>query len=203
MKGVSEEGRGGETEAAVTLAQGAKAGLAHALVNFLDVSEEFISAHSRFRTRHEVLWQFLPLLFERVKERVDILFQFASFVLIRLSEDNAERHAMLAQPLNELQINFLWCQSGVNQYKQTRQLFALKDIFFNDVLKLFGCFFASLSIAISREVHQVPFFINQEMVDKHRLARHRRRHRQFLAPRKHVNQTAFANIASTNKGIFR
>ena len=47
----------------------------------------------------------------------------------------------------------------------------------------------------------MPFFVDDEVVDKHRLTRRGGGHRQSLAPREHIDKTALPYVTAPNEGI--
>ena len=47
----------------------------------------------------------------------------------------------------------------------------------------------------------MPFFVDDEVVDKHRLPRCGRGHRQSLAPCEHVDKAALSHVTAPNQGV--
>ena len=70
------------------------------------------------------------------------------------------------------------------------------------MLKILLILFASLGVAISGKVHQIPVPIDKEMVDEDRLAGCGGGFGQMSFARQHIDEARFANVASTDEGKF-
>ena len=57
-------------------------------------------------------------------------------------------------------------------------------------------------ISITRQIDQVPTIIDKKMIDKHRLSRSRRGHRQPFLTSQHIYQRRLSHIGTSDKSIF-
>ena len=85
--------------------------------------------------------------------------------LVELGKHYAERHPVLAKPLHKFQVDFLRFVARINQNKQIGHLPTLKHIRLNHLAQLLAAFLASLGIAISREIDDIPLLVDYEMGD--------------------------------------
>ena len=168
----------------------------------MDIGEQFCAACTLFRRGDEYGGQFFPLLGEDGLVVPDIGLQFGRAEFVGFGKDNGKGDAVLTQPFDELKVNALRFVSAVEQEEQAGHLHAVQDVVFNNLSDLLLLFFPALGISVSWKIDQIPFLIDEEMIDEQSLTGCRTGHGQFVVACKHVDETAFAHIASSDECVF-
>lgn len=174
-----------------------------AFVYLLYIVKDFFPASTVLGTGNEVRRKFFPLLGQFFHVGTHIGSELAVRQLVGLGEDKTEGDAVLAQPFDELQVYLLRLVTRIDQKEETRQLLAIQNVGSDHVLQLLLFLFAPLGITIAREIHKVPFFVDDKMIDEHRLARRRTGLGQLGMVGKHIDKAALAHVATTNEGVLR
>ena len=91
--------------------------------------------------------------------------------LVGLGKDDAERNAALAQPVNKLAVYLLLVVAHIDEHEDVSQLLALQNITAYHLFQLFLYGLRALCETIARKVNQIPFVVDDKVVDKQRLAR--------------------------------
>ena len=60
--------------------------------------------------------------------------------------------------------------TDVNEYEDIGELYTLEDVLRNHLLQFVALRLRTFGIAITGKVHQIPFLVDNEMVDQERLA---------------------------------
>ena len=82
-------------------------------------------------------------------------------------------------------------------------VFPFQHVVFNKLLDFLHHLFSPLGIAVARKVYQIPFFVDEEMVDEQGFSRCGRSHGQFGILGQHVDEAGFSHVGAPDKGIFR
>ena len=85
--------------------------------------------------------------------------------LIRFGEDEAQRDLFFTGPLDEFQVDLLRFKPDIQQYEEAMKVFSPQNIVFNDFPKTRSLFLANARVPISREIDQIPMFVDDKMVD--------------------------------------
>lgn len=91
--------------------------------------------------------------------------------LVGLGKDDAERNAALAQPVYKLAVYLLLLVAHIDEHKDISQLLALQNITAYHLFQLLLYGLRTLGETIARKVNQIPFVVDDEVVDKQRLTR--------------------------------
>ena len=145
--------------------------------------------------------QFLPLLAEAVQIGLDVLAQTYRSQLVALGEYQRERHPVLAQPLNELEVDGHGSMTAVDEQEEVGHLLSLQDITLNHLAQALAVFLAPLGIAVAGEIHEIPAVVDEEVVDEHGLAWRRAREGQSFVASEHVDEARLAHIAAAYERI--
>ena len=78
--------------------------------------------------------------------------------------------------------------TAIDQHEEVGQLFAFQHVALDDLAELLASLFASLGIAISGQIDQIPFVIDQKMVDQHGFAWSLGGQCQPLLVRQHIDE---------------
>ena len=107
------------------------------------------------------------------------------------------------QPVNKLAVNLLLLVSDVDEHKDIAELLTLKDIGAYHLVELVLHGLGAFGIAVSGEVDEIPFVVDDEMVDEQRLTGSGGSLCQAFVVAKHVDETRLADIASSDEGKLR
>lgn len=136
------------------------------LVDFVDIVEHLVTTRLLLTAGDEVWRERLPTVFQGVHPLFCIHASLDWTQLISLGEDDAERHIALAQPIHEFTVYLLLVVAHIDEYEDVCQLWALQDIAADHLLQLLLHGFGALGEAIARKVDQIPFVIDDKVVDE-------------------------------------
>ena len=141
-----------------------------ALVDGVDVVEEFVAALAGGRTSDEVGRKFFPRLFELLE--IGLHFQSDLYLreFVGFGEDDGEGDTVFAEELQEVEVFPLRFVADVYEHKEAGELLAVEDIVLDEVLEFVHLPFATLCIAVAGEIDEVPLLVDEEMVDEQGLA---------------------------------
>lgn len=118
---------------------------------------------------------------------------------VGFGEDAAERNAIHAEHLDEPQVDFLRFEPDIDQYKQQMELLAAQHVAGDEFREFALQAFRGASVAITRQIDQIPLIVDAEMVDKARFARRSRHLGQSSAVGKHIDERRFSHVAAPNE----
>ena len=172
------------------------------LVDAFDVVKHLLPSQFLFRGSHEVRRKLFPLFLQFLQVVLHVFAQLGCAQLVRFGEDDGEGHAVFAQPFDELQVYLLRLVAAVDEDKQASERLAPEYVFGNDFLNLFLGRFAAFCISVTGQVHQIPFFVDEKMVDEERFARCGRCHGQLRVAGEHVDEARLAHVRTSDEGVF-
>jgi len=91
---------------------------------------------------------------------------------------------------------------AVDQYEDGDEVLSFPQIVFDHFLPPLPFRQRDLCKAISRQIHDIPFVIDDKMVQQLRFARSIGGLGQFFVVGEHVDEGGFSHIAAADKGIF-
>lgn len=141
------------------------------LVDLPDIVQHFVASGFLVGTRNEVGGQLFPCVLEGIHPSLGRWNHFRCCQFVGFGEDDGEGNAALSEPVNEIPVNLLRIQTDVYEYENVYQLLSLEDIAAYHLVKLLLDGLASLGEPIAGQVNQIPFPIDEEVVDEEGLAR--------------------------------
>ncbi len=114
--------------------------------------------------------QFLPFFGQRGQECLYVSVKRVSAGFVRFCKDDSEWNSVLTEPSDKLQVNLLRLKTAVYQYEKAGETVPAENVLPNDSLNLHLLLPAALCVAISRQIHQIPFLVYKKMVDEQGLA---------------------------------
>ena len=185
------------------------------LVDLGDVLEELVAAQTCLAAGEEVRREFLPLAGEDLEVVLEVGGRLALGEFVGLGEDDGKGDGILAEPLDELEVNLLGFQAGVYEKEEQGHLFALQDVGGDHVLELLLLLLAAFGKAVARKVHEIPWAVggtsrefalggtvDEEVVDEDGLAWSGGSLGQLGIAREHVDEGTLSHVASAYEGIF-
>lgn len=171
-------------------------------VDAVDVVENLFPALALLRAGHEMGRQLLPCFPHGMEEGLDILFHLRRLQLVGLGEHQRERNAALAQPVDELAVDFLRFVAHVDQHENVGKLLAPENVRRYHLLQLVKHRLRTLGKAVTGQIDQIPTVVDDEVVDEKRLAGSGRCLRQSLVIAQHVDEARLAHVRPADEGIF-
>ena len=95
------------------------------------------------------------------------------FYLVYFSEDDTERHLQFSEMIDKFKVDLLRFDAAVDQDEHTDEVFSVCDIIVEHHFPCFAIFLRTLCETITRQIDEIPFFVDEEMVYRYRLSRSR------------------------------
>ena len=73
---------------------------------------------------------------------------------------------MLHQPLGELEVNFLWGMTRINQYEDATQVGSLGNVIRDELIELIAMLARGFGIPVAGEVDECPLLVDDEKVNQ-------------------------------------
>jgi hypothetical protein len=108
--------------------------------------------------------------------------------LVRLGQNEDERHLVFHQPLQELQIIVLWRQRGIHQGKDTLKVRPVRQVLHHRTAEPSPLRPLNPGVAVTRQIHQPPTPVHREEVQVLGMARSRRYPRQITLPHQKIQE---------------
>ena len=102
---------------------------------------------------------------QHVFEGLDVSFHISFLRSIGFGKNNFEREATHPQPVDKLQINVLRRNPCIDQNENANQVLSFQEIIPDHLVIFFSFRLACFCISVSRQVYQIPLFINEKMID--------------------------------------
>ena len=171
--------------------------------DFFDIIEYFVAPRAFHLAGLEAQGQLFPLLLQDGLELLHVGRSVVFCSLVGLGKDDAERHAVLAQPLHEVEVNFLGRDVAVDQQEKIVHHLPSQDVLPNHALEALLFRLRALGKSVAGQVYEKPLAVNQKMIDENGLARLVGGHRQLLVLRQKVDKAAFTHVAAADESKFR
>lgn len=172
------------------------------IADFFDERENFFAAEPVLTRGDEPGWQRFPVLAQFVHKHTGVLVEQRLADTVGLGENDSERNLSLSECINEININFLGRQVGVNKHKGYRELLAFDQIVVDHRGKIILFLFGNAGEAISRQVNQVPVFIDQKKIEQTGFARGGGDFRESVSAGEHIDERGLAHIGTPDEGEF-
>lgn len=153
-----------------------------------DVSENFWPSLPGDCRTDEVVRCAVAYRIETFQKGGDIALQSSGFQLVGFGEDEGKRDRATGEPVEKLQINRLRAETGVDEDKDAAEVWAVLEIPGDGLAELFPVPLRHLGISIARQVHQIPFSVDEEEVDQFRLPGSGGHFGQSLLTGEHIDQ---------------
>lgn len=105
------------------------------MVDLVDVGQKVVAAERGDGGGEEVLGEGFPSFGEGREKGVDVLGEFALFWFVGFGEDYIEGDAVGAEEVNEVEVDFLWRDAGVDEYEDVDEGLAVEDVVGNHFLE--------------------------------------------------------------------
>ena len=133
-------------------------------------------------------WKGLPGIKQHSFVLVSVLPEPGPADLIRFGEYQGERDPVAAKEAKELPVGFLHLQTCIDQEKQADQVFSFQYIIPDHLHHLLPLGTGHSGITVPWQVNQVPFVIDQEMIDQLGFPRGRGCFCQLVPVGKHIDK---------------
>ena len=134
---------------------------------------------------------------------VDLCCKCIRSHLVTFGEYDSEWNLALTELDEEVHVYLTDVVAGVNQDEKHHHLLRKIDVIPDYLFQLLLAGSRHLGVAISREVHQIPLSVDEEVVHKPGLTRLAGCHCKLLVAAQHVDEGRFADIGSSDESEFR
>ena len=167
---------------------------------FVDEGEDLFAPGAFLRRGDEHRRQLLPLFGERRAEALHALLLLGLRELVGLGEDDGERDAVLAQHLDEAQVDLLGFEPDVRQHEQEVHLLALENVVGDEFRELSALRLRRAGVAVAGQIDEIPGVVDAEMVHQTGFAGRSRHLGQPSAGGEHVDERRLADVAAPDEG---
>src|SRR5690606_40944408 len=101
-----------------------------------------------------------------LSELGNVLLRFYGRLFVSFCKYEQKRQSLFTKPATEIQIDFLRLKPAVYQNEDTLEVLPAREVFPDKPLPLGTVLFGGLRIAIPRKVDQIPFIVDDKVVDK-------------------------------------
>ena len=157
-------------------------------IHLFDVVEDSVASYAFFARGFENGGQFFPGFEQSGEVGGNFLFARGGRLLVHFGEDDAEWHAVLAEPLHEFEVDFLGFVAAVDEDEQVCHLLTPENVAFDDAFEAVAVGFASASVAVAGKIDDIPLVVDEDVVDKHGLTGSRRSHGETGLSCEHVDE---------------
>ena len=119
---------------------------------------------------------------------------------VGLGKDDAERNTVLAEHLDEPQVDLLGFEADVHQHEQEVHFLAFEHVVGDQLRKFAALRLRRAGISVARQVDQIPGVVDAEMVYQARFPGRSRYLGQPRAGGEHVDERRFADVAPPDEG---
>lgn len=172
------------------------------IADFFDVRENFFAAEPVLTRGDKPGWQRFPVLAQFVHKHTGVLVEQRLADAVGLGENDSERNLSLSECINEININFLGGQIGVNKHKGYRELLAFDQVVVDHGGEIVLLLFGNAGEAVARKVNQMPVFINQKEIEQAGFPRGRGYLGKSVSAGEHIDERGLAHIGTPDEGEF-
>ena len=144
------------------------------------------------------------MLAEGLSKALRVFGQRGLFDSVGLREEDGVGTAQVGKPKNEIEVNLLGGDHGVDEDEDMFELLAFGDVFGDEGGEHVATVFRLSGVAVARKVDEVPGLGgDKEVVDELGFAGARRGLCQLFAGGDHVEEGRLAHVGASDEGDFR
>lgn len=129
------------------------------LIELSDIVEDGFAAFTADTRCGEDRGELLPSLQQTGAVFGHVAFAGRLAELVELGEHDAERHSVLAEPVEKFHVDLLRFVTRVDEYKKVGHLTALEDIRTYHLLQFIAALLSAAGISVAGEIDDIPLVV--------------------------------------------
>ena len=132
---------------------------------------------------------------------LDVLLDVVLGVAVGFGIYNGEGDAQLTEFLEEGHVDFLRADAAVEEDEEAGELLALEEVVVDHLLPFGPAGLGNAGVTVAGQVHEVPAFVDDEVVEELRFAGGGGDLREGLPAGEQVNEARLAHVGPSDEGV--